>query len=151
MKLHLQKRTRKYAAQAEFSLVGVANAVVDIGTLNLLLWLWPTGDPGMLALYNTVALLCANANSYFWNTMWTFRRQAKRTDPIQKRVGFAGQAILNIGVNNALFWVAVGWLAATPLPVVVGQNIAKVFSTVIASALSFLVLRHVVLNPKGSK
>jgi putative flippase GtrA len=149
--LHLRRRIGKYAAQAEFSVVGVGNAVVDLGTLNLLLWLWPTGDPGMLALYNTVALLCANANSYLWNTTWTFRRQAKRTDLLQKRIGFAGQAILNIGVNNALFWVAVGWLAATPLPVVVGQNIAKVFSTVLASALSFVVLRHVVLNPIGSK
>jgi putative flippase GtrA len=127
----------------------VGNAVVDLGALNLLLWLWPTGDPGMLALYNTVALLCANVNSYSWNTIWTFRRQAKRTDTLKKKVGFAAQAILNTGVNNALFWAAAGWLSAPPLPVVVGQNVAKVFSTVMASALSFLVLRHVVLNPKG--
>jgi putative flippase GtrA len=147
--LHLRQRIRKYAAHAEFSVVGVGNAAVDLGTLNLLLWLWPTGDPGMLALYNTLALLCANANSYLWNTTWTFRRQAKRTDTLQKRIGFAAQAILNIGVNNALFWVAAGWLAATPLPVVVGQNIAKVISTVLASALSFLVLRHLVLNPRS--
>ena len=149
MNLHLRQRIRKYAAQAEFSVVGVGNAVVDLGILNLLLWLWPTGDPGMLALYNTLALLCANANSYFWNTMWTFRKQAKRTDPLQKRMGFAAQALLNIGVNNALFWVAAGWLAATPLPVVVGQNTAKVISTVLASALSFLALRHLVLNPRS--
>ncbi len=149
MNLHLRQRIRKYAAQAEFSVVGVGNAVVDLGVLNLLLWLWPTGDSGMLALYNTVALLCANANSYFWNTKWTFRRQAKRTDPLQMRIGFGAQAILNIGVNNALFWVATGWLAATPLPVVIGQNAAKVISTVLASALSFLVLRYVVLNPRS--
>jgi putative flippase GtrA len=139
----------RYAAQAEFSVVGVGNAVVDLGTLNLLLWLWPTGDSGMLALYNTAALVCANANSYLWNTMWTFRGQAKRTDPLQMRVGFGVQALLNIGVNNALFWVAAGWLAATPLPVVVGQNVAKVISTVVASALSFLALRYVVLNPRS--
>ncbi len=139
----------RYAAQAEFSVVGVGNAVVDLGTLNLLLWLWPTGDPGMLALYNTVALVCANANSYLWNTTWTFRRQAKRTDPLQMRIGFGVQALLNLGVNNALFWVAAGWLAATPLPVVVGQNVAKVISTVVASALSFLALRYVVLNPRS--
>ena len=149
MNLHIRQRMRKYVAYAEFSVVGVGNAVVDLGMLNLLLWLWPTGDFSMLALYNTVALLCANANSYFWNTMWTFRRQAKRTDPLQKRIGFAAQAFLNLGVSNALFWVAAGWLAATALPVVVGQNLAKVISTVVASALSFLVIRHVVLNPRS--
>jgi putative flippase GtrA len=103
----------------------------------------------MLALYNTVAMLLANANSYFWNTMWTFRRQAQRTDLLRKRIGFAAQALLNIGVNDGLFWVTVGWLAAMPLPAVVGQNIAKVVSTVVASALSFLVLRHVVLKPRS--
>jgi hypothetical protein len=32
----------KFAVYAEFSVVGVAKAVVDLGTLNLLLWLWPT-------------------------------------------------------------------------------------------------------------
>jgi putative flippase GtrA len=147
--LHLRQRARKYVTYAEFSVVGVGNAIVDLGTLNLLLWLWPTGDSSMLALYNTVALLSANANSYFWNTMWTFRRQARRTNLVQKRIGFVGQALLNIGVNNALFWAAVGWLITIPLPAVVGQNIAKVISTVVASALSFLVLRYVVLSPRS--
>jgi putative flippase GtrA len=147
--LHLRQHIHKFAVHAEFSVVGVGNAVVDLGTLNLLLWLWPTEDHAMLALYNTVAMLLANANSYFWNTLWTFRRQAQRTDVLQKRIGFVAQALLNIGVNNGLFWVGVGWLAATPLPVVVGQNIAKVISTVAASALSFLVLRHIVLKPRS--
>lgn len=149
LNLHLLQRIHKFAVHAEFFVVGVGNAVVDLGTLNLLLWLWPTGDPGMLALYNTVAMLLANANSYFWNTVWTFRRQAERTDLRQKRIGFAAQALLNIGVNNGLFWVTVGWLGTTPLPVVVGQNIAKAISTVVASALSFLLLRHVVLKPRS--
>jgi putative flippase GtrA len=103
----------------------------------------------MLALYNTVALLLANANSYIWNTIWTFRSQAQRTDLLQMRIGFAAQALLNIGINNGVFWATAGWLAATPLPVVVDQNIAKVISTVVASALSFLVLRHVVLKPRS--
>jgi putative flippase GtrA len=149
MNLHLWHRIQKFAVHAEFSVVGVGNAIVDLGVLNLLLWLWPTADPSMLALYNTVAILMANANSYIWNTVWTFRSQAQRTDLLQIRIGFAAQALLNIGVNNGLFWAVVGWLAATPLPVVVDQNIAKVISTVVASALSFLVLRHVVLKPRS--
>jgi putative flippase GtrA len=140
---------RKYAVHAEFSMVGVANAAVDLETLDLLLWLRPSGDHAMLALYNTLAILLANANSYLWNTTWTFRRLAQRTDLLQKRVGFAAQGLLNIGVNNGLFWVTVGLLTATPLPVVIGQNVAKVISTVLASALSFLLLRHVVLKPKS--
>jgi len=129
--------------------VGVGNAIVDFGTLNLLLWLWPTGDPGLLALYNTLALVLANTNSYFWNTHWTFNNQAQHADSRQKRVGFGTQALLNVGVNNVLFWVAAGLLADTSLPVVVGQNIAKVISTLGATAFSFLVLRYIVFRPRS--
>lgn len=145
------RRIHNFVVYAEFSVVGVANAVVDFGTLNLLLWLWPSADPGRLALYNTLALVLANANSYSWNTLWTFRRQARRAHPRQKRVGFGAQALLNIVVNNALFWVGAGLLADTSLPVVVGQNIAKLISTVGASSLSFLVLRYIVFRPRSSK
>lgn len=130
-------------------MVGLGNAVVDFGTLNLLLWLWPPGDPIWLALYNTLALVLANANSYFWNTLWTFRRQFRHADPRQKRVGFGAQALLNVGVNNSLFWVLAGLLAGTTLPLVVGQNIAKVISTLGASAFSFLALRYVVFRPRS--
>ncbi|MCA1731115.1 MAG: GtrA family protein [Actinobacteria bacterium] len=148
MDLHL-RGIHKFAVYAEFSVVGLGNAVVDFGTLNLLLWLWPTGDPVLLALYNTLALVLANANSYFWNTLWTFRRQSRHADPRQKRVGFGAQALLNVGVNNGLFWVVTGLLAGTSLPVVVGQNIAKFVSTLGASAFSFLALRYVVFRPRS--
>lgn len=145
------QRIHNFVVYAEFSVVGVGNAVVDFGTLNLLLWLSPSTDPGRLALYNTLALVMANANSYLWDTLWTFRRQARRAGPRQKRIGFGAQALLNVGDNNVLFWVGAGLLAGTSLPVVIGQNIAKLISTVGASALSFLVLRYIVFRPRSSK
>ncbi len=148
MGLLQRQRINKYVVYDEFSVVGVANAVVDLGTLNLLLWLWPTAAPTWLALYNTLALILANANSYFWNSIWTFRKQSQRADPGQKTVGFGAQALLNVGANNVLFWMAVELLATTTLPVVVGQNMAKVVSTIGASALSFLVLRYIVFRPR---
>ena len=61
---------------AQFSLVGVSNALVDLGVLNLLL-LAPTRDPELLVGFNIVALVLTNANSYLWNTLWTFRHQAR--------------------------------------------------------------------------
>ena len=53
---------------SKFTVVGFFNAAVDIGTLNLFLLLASTRDPSVLALYNGVALLLANFNSYVWNT-----------------------------------------------------------------------------------
>jgi putative flippase GtrA len=49
---------------SKFTVVGLLNAAVDIGTLNLFLLFLPTRDPSVLALYNGVALLLANVNSY---------------------------------------------------------------------------------------
>src|SRR5215217_4033378 len=57
---------------AQFSLVGISNAMVDLGVLNLLLLIYPTRSPEILVLYNLVALALTNANSYLWNTLWTF-------------------------------------------------------------------------------
>ncbi len=62
---------------AQFSLVGISNALVDVGVLNLFLLIGPTRSPELLVLYNIVALGLANVNSYLWNTLWTFRDQAR--------------------------------------------------------------------------
>ena len=70
-----KKQTRvKYA---QFSAVGISNMLVDVGALNLLLLVGPTRSPELLVLYNVAALVLANANSYVWNTLWTFKEQAK--------------------------------------------------------------------------
>ena len=139
----------KFVVPAKFCAVGVVNALVDFGTLNLLSWCWPTADPVRLALYNTLALVLANANSYLFNTLWTFREQTRHDDPRQ-RVTFVAQALLNVGVSNGLLWLTAGLLAGTALPVAVAQNVAKAVSTVGASTFGFLAMRYVVFGPRRS-
>jgi putative flippase GtrA len=130
----------------KFTLVGISNAVVDIGTLNLFLWLASTRDPLLLALYNGVALILANINSYFWNTRWTFRSRAKRRD-LRQRTLYALQILLNISVSNGLFFVLVRpVLVYTDIPAYLAGNVAKIISVVVASTISFFVLRYVVFS-----
>jgi putative flippase GtrA len=142
-----QKQTgMKYA---QFSAVGFSNMLVDFGALNLLLFLAPTGSPELLVLYNVAALVLANANSYLWNTLWTFREQA-RHDARQAGL-FTAQGLLNVAVGSALLWLAAhGLRAHTDLSPWVSGNIAKAVSTVAASTLSFLFLRLFVFRPKGA-
>jgi len=132
---------------AQFSLVGASNMLVDLGVFNLLLLLWSTRSPELLVAYNVVALVLANANSYLWNTLWTFREQARHD---ARQVGkFTAQGLLNVGVGNALLWlVAHGLVAYTDLSPFVSGNLAKVVSMVVASTVSFLFLRHFVFSPK---
>ena len=140
-----QKQTSKKYAQ--FSLVGFSNMLVDVGTLNLLLFLAPTGSPELLGLYNVGALVLANANSYLWNTLWTFREQA-RHDARQAGM-FTAQGLLNVALGSALLWLAArGLNAYTDLPPWVSGNAAKAVSTVAASTVSFLFLRLFVFRPK---
>ena len=133
---------------SKFTIVGLSNAVVDIGTLNLFLWFASTRDPSVLVLYNGVALVLANVNSYFWNTRWTFRARAKRRDARQ-RILFTVQALFNICVSNGLFYVLVHpVLLYTDVPAYLAGNVAKLISVAVASTLSFFVLRYLVFSRK---
>src|SRR5215216_4268217 len=132
---------------AQFSLVGASNMLVDMGVFNLLLLLWSTHSPGLLVAYNVVALVLANANSYLWNTLWSFRDQASHD---AKQVGlFTAQGLLNAGVGSLLLWVvAHGFETYTDLSPLLSGNVAKAVSMVIASTMSFLFLRFFVFRPK---
>ncbi len=140
-----QKQAGKKYAQ--FSAVGLSNMLVDVGALNLLLFLSPTGSPEVLVLFNLAALVLANANSYLWNTLWTFRDEASHD---ARQVGmFTAQGLLNVAVGSALLWLAAhGLKAHTDLSPWASGNVAKAFSTVTASTLSFLFLRLFVFRPK---
>jgi len=133
---------------SKFTVVGFSNAAVDIGTLNLFLWLASTRDPSVLTLYNGVALVLANLNSYVWNTRWTFRGRAKRRD-LRQRVLFTLQALVNISVSNGIFFVLVHpILVYTEVPAYLAGNVAKIISVTVASMLSFFIMRYVVFSRK---
>ncbi len=131
---------------SKFTIVGFFNALVDIGTLNLFLLFLPTREPSLLALYNGVALVLANINSYVWNTRWTFRGRAKHRD-LRQRVLFTLQAVVNISVSNGLFFVLVRpVLIYTDIPTYLAGNVAKIISVVVASTISFFVMRYLVFS-----
>ena len=132
---------------SKFTLVGVSNAVVDIGVLNLFLWLQPTRNPWELALYNGIALVLANANSYLWNSMWTFRGRADRNN--RQRILFGVQALINIAVSNGLFLALIRpVLIYTDIPTYLTGNVAKIISILVASILSFFLMRYFVFSSK---
>ena len=130
---------------AQFSLVGGSNALVDLGVLNLLLLIWPTRSPEVLVVFNVAALVLTNANSYLWNTLWTFRYRARHD---ARQVGlFTAQGLLNVTVGGLVLWLVARLLVAyTTLSPMIGGNVAKVVSMVVASTLSFLFLRFFVFR-----
>lgn len=133
---------------ARFVMVGVSNAVVDLAVLNVLLWANPTRDPLTLVAYNTLAVALAILNSYLWNTRWTFRAEATHTN--RERLLFFGQAIVNILVNNLVLLGATELLpSASDIHFLIWSNIAKLAAMIIASTLSYLLLRAVVFHHRA--
>jgi membrane protein DedA with SNARE-associated domain/membrane-associated phospholipid phosphatase len=130
---------------AQFSLVGISNAMVDLGVLNLLLLIYPTRSPEILVLYNLVALALTNANSYLWNTLWTFRHHARHD---AKQVGAFGlQAAVGIGVSTIVLWlVAHGLVAYANFPPLIGGNVAKLTSMLVGSTTSFVLLQFFIFR-----
>jgi putative flippase GtrA len=132
-----------------FCIVGLSNAVVDLGVLNLLLLLHPTQSVWVLLLYNTLAVSLAILNSYIWNIRWTFRGVARKTP--RERILFVAQALLNIATNNLVLLAMTGIL--TPLADDVSSylisNAAKLAAMVVASSTSFLILRTIVFRPRN--
>lgn len=131
-----------------FCLVGLSNAVVDLGALNLLLLLYPTHSDLTLLLYNTIAVMLAILNSYLWNTRWTFHDQATRSR--RERTLFIGQALLNIVINNIVLYFMTDLLPSqTGEWSVFTANLSKLAAMVAASTISFLLLRSIVYRPRA--
>lgn len=153
---HVARRERRRyrmsvsAQYARFCMVGFSNAVVDLATLNLLLWARPTRNDGDLLLYNTIAVALGILNSYLWNTRWTFRSGVTHTS--RQKALFMGQAILNIIINNAVLLIL-----TDTLPTPTGEwsrltaNIAKLVGMAAASSFSFILLRAFIFRPQSSQ
>ncbi|HET7271345.1 MAG TPA: GtrA family protein [Rubrobacter sp.] len=130
---------------SKFSIVGISNSVIDIGVLNLFLWLEPTREVYLLVIYNGIALVLANLNSYVWNTLWTFRSRAEHD--LRQIVLFALQVLVNIGVSSGLFWALIHpVIVYTEVPTYLAGNIAKIISVTVASTISFFIMRYVVFS-----
>ena len=132
---------------SKFSIVGLTNAAIDIGVLNLFLWLEPTREVSTLVLYNGIALVLANVNSYLWNTLWTFRGRAEHD--LRQIVLFGLQVLVNIGISSGLFWALIHPIIVyTEVPTYLAGNVAKIISVTVASTISFFIMRYVVFSRK---
>ena len=59
---------------AKFGCVGAANFAVDIGVLNLLIFLSGSAAGMAYTLFKIISFIFAVTNSYIWNKIWTFKK-----------------------------------------------------------------------------
>lgn len=129
-----------------FVTVGVTNSIVDFGVFNLLLVLVPSRNLQVLVLFNSIAVALAIANSYLWNTRWTFRAGAGEGAAGRRQgVLFLAQALVNVGVNDLVVALLTRLLLhQTFLSQGTSSNVAKLVAMLLASLSSFVMLKYVV-------
>lgn len=134
-------------------MVGGSNAILDFGVFDLLLLVAPTRNPDTLVAYNTLAVICAIVNSYLWNRAWTFRaeRNHGRRALWRERSLFVAQGVLNVVVNDlVLAGVTVVLNRNHLLSTYAANNLAKFVAVMVASSVSFLVMRYVIFKGRRS-
>ncbi|MGH9071347.1 MAG: GtrA family protein [Acidimicrobiales bacterium] len=136
---------------ARFVVVGGSNAVIDFALFEIFILVHPTRDPDTLVAYNTVAVICALANSYRWNRSWTFRGSHASAGRAlwRERLLFLAQSVLNLAVNDLALAGITVLLNRNHLlahDTTAANNIAKFVGVLVASTTSFVAMRLVVFR-----
>jgi len=87
---------------AKFFLVGTLNTFIDLGVLNLLIFVSGIARGIFYSLFKGISFLTATINSYFFNKYWTFEKKEKPTfKEFSKFLGTVGIGLLiNVGVAS---------------------------------------------------
>ncbi len=87
----------------KFVFVGGINTAVDLAVLNVLIYLFGTGENNMyFTAFKALSFIAAVINSYFLNKYWVF--EEKKTDQPEKS---SKQKILFFGVSGVGFLINV--------------------------------------------
>ena len=82
----------------KFVLIGVSNTALD-----LLVTFALNAAFGIYYLAKIVGYACGIANSYFWNSRWTFREERKRD--LREIVSFVTVNLMTLGLSLLLQWL----------------------------------------------
>jgi putative flippase GtrA len=133
----------------QFSLIGILNGVIDLGALNLMLWIWSTTTTIGLFIINSVAYILAVLNSYFWNSRLTFRANAYLTS--REKIKFVIQAAVSLVISNGVFLLFIYLFSRFSLPLWIDQNAAKGLSMAFSSTASFFFMKYYVFFLRESR
>ncbi len=107
-----------------FGIVGCLNTLIDLAVLNVLLWLFPTRNVGLLLIENSIAYSVGAVDSFLLNKYWTFRCTGRAG---RREVGrFALTTLAGVACNNLLLWLMSSLLHPVFLSAVLWANASKI-------------------------
>ncbi|AQQ53386.1 GtrA family protein [Planococcus lenghuensis] len=133
---------------ANYGLIGILCAGLDLLVLNALLIFFPTTDPFLLALFNTIAYTAAVSNSYYWNAKYTFKVKKSR----KQLIPYIGQAAVSLLISNLVFLAGLWALGRLSwFPGWIDTNIAKGLSMYASFQASFFFNKYLVFRTAAQK
>ena len=92
------KGRKSFLQLIKFSLIGVSNTLIDFLLTNVLNAVF-----GIYFLARAIGYVCGTANSYFWNSRWTFREERRRD--AREIILFSTVNLVTLGLSLLLQWV----------------------------------------------
>ncbi len=132
---------------ARFSIVGILNTLIDITTLNILLWRFPIHNTNQLLVYNSIAFIFGAINSFCLNKYWTFRKRNGITSGEIAR--FVVLTIAGILCNDIILWLSARLLHPLISNNLLWANISKGIAIVGTMTISYLGM-HLWVFAKGT-
>lgn len=121
----------------KFVLVGILNTFIDLGVLNILIWISGTASGLLYPAFKGVSFIVAVINSYFWNKFWTFKK--KETTKNQKEfTRFFVVAVFGIGINiSVATWLVNVVGPQFGLSLKIWANVGAICATFVSMAWNF--------------
>lgn len=129
----------------KFAAVGTLNALLDLGILNLLIFLTGVSRGIYFSAFKALSFLVAVTNSYFWNKLWTFESKLPFTGREYVRFGFFTLIGDLINVSVASFIVNFIGPPADFNPKL-WANVGAVIAIFVALLWNFLIYRNIVFK-----
>jgi putative flippase GtrA len=120
-----------------FALVGVVNTLIDLGILNLLIFIFGVVQPLSFSIFKGISFVCALVNSYFMNKNFTF--ESKENSPktfslfvFYSLIGF----LVNVASSSFMFSFLEG--SQLDLNTHILATISGIFGTVLGLAVNYI-------------
>lgn len=130
----------------KYAVVGFANAGVDFGVLNFLMWLTRIYSGKWILLLNSISFVVAVTHSYIWNKYWSFRARGQ-TDVPKQFIAFIIVTVIGAVVSGGIVYGVTTFISPLfSFSLVRWANMAKVLASVIAILWNFIGYKFIVFK-----
>ncbi len=133
----------------KFAAVGTLNTLLDLGVLNLLIFIVGISSGVGFVLFKAVSFLAGTTNSYLWNKLWTF--QSKAPVSAGEYVRFAGFTLVGTLINISVAASIVNGISApNGINEKLWANIGALIAVAVSFLWNFLTYKNVVFKKSNS-